>query len=72
MPARARDIIRAFASFGVVFKEPKKGSHWKARLGEVSYTIPLHNGPKSEVDDIYIRGACRAFNVDEDALRKLL
>lgn len=72
MPARARDIIRAFAAFDVIFREPKKGSHWKARKGEVAYTIPLHNGPKTEVGDEYIRGACRAFGVDEDELRKLL
>ena len=72
MPARAKDIIRAFAQLGIHFEKPSKGSHWKARRGEISFTIPLHNGPKSEVGDIYIRSACRAFSVDEKELRKLL
>lgn len=72
MPARARDLARALESFGVVLEKPRSGSHWIARLGAVAYPIPLHNGLKTEVPDVYVRGACRAFGLDEGELRKRL
>lgn len=72
MPARARDIARALKQFGVELIEPGSGSHWKAVRGSVVYTIPCHNGPKTEVSDVYIRGVCRAFELDYNAFRKHL
>ena len=72
MPARARDVIRALKEFGVSVEEPSTGSHWKAKRGSVIYTIPLHNGAKTELADHYIRGVCRAFQIDLAELRKHL
>ena len=73
MPARFRDIIRLVVEFGGEIEEPKSGSHWKAkRLGFGSYPIPAHNGPKTEIDDCYIRGLCRSLQFDEVEFRKKL
>lgn len=72
MPPRARDLARALATFGITVEAPRSGSHWTARRGSVSYSIPMHNGMKTEVKDPYIRGVCRAFGLDEDELRRLL
>ncbi len=73
MPARLGDIVRALARFGVAVDEPSKGSHWKAnKPGCRVYTLPAHNGKKTELDDKYIRGMCRALGIDEDEFRALL
>jgi hypothetical protein len=51
------------------------GKHpWKARRPSdgKTYGIPAHNGVKTEISEVYIRGLCRAFDLDETAFRKLL
>jgi hypothetical protein len=72
MPARLRDLARALQALGVTVEPPSSGSHFKARRGSIVFPIPAHNGPKTEIDDRYIRAACRAFDLDESELRKLL
>ncbi len=59
---------------GLVFEliEPKRGSHWVLECNGRSYTLALHNGPKSELSDIYLKGLCRTFKIDESELRKHL
>jgi hypothetical protein len=56
----------------VTVEAPGSGSHFKARRGSTVFPIPAHNGPKSEIDDRYIRAVCRAFDLDENELRRLL
>jgi len=34
--------------------------------------LPAYNGLKSELGDLYIRGLCRAFGLDERDFRRLL
>lgn len=74
MPARARDLIRALRKLGVAVDESVGGSsHFKAsKPGFRSYPLSLHNGLKSTVSEVYIRGVCDAFDLDEDELRELL
>jgi len=72
VPAKARDISRALKKLGVELIEPNKGSHWKAVKGGIVYPIPCHNGPKTEISDVYIRGVCRAFGLNEAEFRKAL
>lgn len=72
MPARLRDVVRALRQLGVEVEAPSSGSHWKARKGGAVYPIPAHNGERSSIGDVYIRGVCRAFDLDEKALRNLL
>ncbi len=71
MAARLRDVSRALKSFNVEIEPGSK--HYKAtRAGARCYTIPAHNGEKTDVVDHYIRGVCRNFGIDEDEFRKLL
>ena len=72
MPARLADLTRALRSMGVNVEKPRSGSHYRAVRGGTVYPIPAHNGPKTEITDTYIHGVCRALELDEDALRKLL
>ena len=54
--------------------EPKGGgSHYRAsKLGFRSYPLPLHNGMKSELSDVYLRGVCSAFEIELSELKKKL
>lgn len=72
MPARLGDIARAIEGLGGSVEQPKKGSHFKARLGSQMYPLSAHNGWKTELSDFYIRGMCRALGIDETAFRALL
>lgn len=36
------------------------------------YPLPLHHGTKTELSDVYVRGLCRALEIDYEELRKLL
>jgi hypothetical protein len=72
MPARLAKLRRALEAMGITVTEPASGSHWKAQRDGKTYPIPAHNGPKTEIDDCYLRGVCRCFGLDEKALRKLL
>gem|GEM_PF-979195 len=65
MPARLTDIATLLLSYGVALEEPSKGSHWKLkRQAYRVYTIPAHNGRRSEIGDVYIRAMCRHFDID--------
>ena len=73
MPARLRDIKRALLEYGVTAEAPSSGSHWKLRdaSGKV-YTLPCHNGDRTELSGVYLKGLCRAFGSDlEDFKRRL-
>lgn len=72
MPARLRSIMRAAEKLGATTSEPTSGSHWKIEKDGKMYPIPAHNGERSEISDLYIRGMCRALGIDEKELRKLL
>lgn len=73
MPARLRDIRRALESMGCAIEAPNGGSHWKAtRPGLPCYPIPAHNGVRSEIGDTYIRGLCRALQLDIAAFKQRL
>lgn len=73
MPARLGAVARVLAEMGLVACARRKGSHCIFRSpGGVTYPIPAHNGFKSEIPDVYIRGACRAFGLDYDDVKKKL
>jgi hypothetical protein len=57
-------IVRAARKLGIEVERPRSGSHWKfKREGDRTYPIPAHNGEKQEIDDKYIQGLCRNFNL---------
>ena len=65
MPLRLRQIKKRAKDFGISLEEPRRGSHWKLRRGnEGVYPITAHNGLKSEIPDVYIRGLCNHFRID--------
>ena len=73
MPARFRDIVRVLGEYGVRIEEPRTGSHWKAiSKSGLSFRITAHNGLKSEIPDVYIRGICRTFEIDLAEFKKKL
>ena len=37
-----------------------------------TYSLPLHHGLKTELSDAYVRGLCRALEIDYEELRKQL
>jgi hypothetical protein len=50
-----------------------KGSHVVIDDGKGrTYPLPLHHGAKTELSDVYIRGLCRALEIDYEELRKRL
>lgn len=50
-----------------------RGRHpWKATRADGTYPFPAHGGLNSEVDDVYTRGVCRKFGIDETEYRALL
>lgn len=74
MPARFRDVLRALHALNIdVLRRQGAGSHCILRdeKGHV-YTLPLGNGPRTELSDHYIKGLCRSFELDFDEFKKLL
>jgi len=74
VPSRYPRLRAALAKLGVrVFERSGKGSHVVVDDGKGhSYPLPLHHGVKTELSDVYIRGLCRALDLDYEELRKHL
>jgi hypothetical protein len=69
MPPRLKDIKRALRTFGVETSKPGTGSHWHlTKPGFTLFTVPAHNGLKSEITDKYIGLLCAHFRIDRNAL----
>ena len=50
-----------------------KGSHVVlVNAAGKTYPVSLHNGAKTEISDVYVRGICRFFGVDYEELKKKL
>ena len=74
MPARYAKLRAALAKLGVrVSERSGKGSHVVVDDGKGhSYPLPLHHGTKTELSEVYVRGLCRALDLDYEELRKNL
>jgi hypothetical protein len=72
MPARLRDIRRAFEKYGGTIVEPTSGSHFKAVRGSITFPLPGGNGLRTELSDKYIHLLCRAFGIDVTEFKRLL
>lgn len=66
MPARLREFVAAAGHFGFELDDSKKGKHcYKLRRpGERPYTVPAHNGLKTEIGDEYLKAFCRQYGID--------
>jgi hypothetical protein len=40
--------------------------------GQKTYPVSLHNGDRTELSDVYIRGICRKFGIDYQTFRSKL
>lgn len=72
MPARFSDIERAAGTFGILVAKGGKHNKKLVRAGSRCYTIPAHNGGRSEISDVYIAGLCRNFQIEEAEFRSRL
>lgn len=75
MPARLNALIRALQERGIVVEPPRSGgSHWKARRpdGGACYQLPAHNGLRTELPDVYVRGVARHFDIDFQDFKRSL
>ena len=75
MPARYKRLVKALRKLGITVKQrPGKGSHAILDDGKGhTYTLPLHHGERTELSDVYLRGLCRAFEIEDfEAFRRLL
>ena len=74
MPARYARLRAALTQLGVrVSERPGKGSHVVVDDGKGhTYPLPLHHGAKTELSDVYLRGLCRALEIEYEELRKRL
>lgn len=71
MPARLSAITKALKKRGGRVDASKSGSsHFKAFYADKMFPIAAHNGMRTEIADVYIRGLCREFGFDEKAFRK--
>ena len=64
MPARLSAILRALKDFDATIENPSGGSHFKAYRNGTMYSIPAHNGLKSEIPDMYIKQLCKELGID--------
>ncbi|GMV44040.1 MAG: hypothetical protein AMXMBFR64_57560 [Myxococcales bacterium] len=67
MPYRLRDVKRHLEARGVAVVEAGGRHPYRAERDGKVYPIPAHNGLKSELADVFIRGVCRCFGLDQDA-----
>ena len=74
MPVRYPRLRSALKKLGVrIFERAGKGSHVVVDDGKGHvYPLPLHHGTRMELSDVYVRGLCRALEIDYDDLRRLL
>ena len=74
MPARFREVVLALKLCGVEAMVRKgKGSHVVLRnAAGNTYPVSLHNGDRTELSDVYLRGICKKFGLDYAEFRKKL
>lgn len=67
MPMRLRDFGQWLKEHDIEIEPAKR--HWCARkAGYGMYPLPAHNGPKTELPDKYLKGACKHFGIDPKKL----
>lgn len=65
MPRRLADIRPELALL-LCSIDSGKGSHLKVRrAGMRPYTLPCHNGERTELSDLYLKGLARALGLDQ-------
>jgi predicted RNA binding protein YcfA (HicA-like mRNA interferase family) len=67
MPAKMSRFAAVAEEYGFSL-DPNKGKHnvKLRRDGERPYTVPCHNGMKTEISDHYIKAFCRQYAINRD------
>lgn len=64
---RLSDLQRVLTKLGYTIEPGAK--HYKVTAPNgVAYMLPCHNGARTELTKIYVRGLCRAFGLTEQDL----
>lgn len=63
------DVAAIAARYGSTLDQSSGGKHnWRfVKAGKRPYTVPAHNGLRTEISFQYIRGLCRNHDVPESA-----
>jgi hypothetical protein len=75
MPAKFWAIRRALRQYQDLKLEERagKGSHMIVRDGRGrTYVLSLHRGEHTELSDVYVRGLCRAFDLNYEEFKRKL
>lgn len=74
MPARFKAVLRALHALDIHPLMRQGGSSHCILTDDKGhvYTLPLGNGARTELSDHYIKGLCRAFELDFVQFKKLL
>lgn len=65
MALRLADIKRILESMGYTVEPGAK--HWKVASPDgLCYPVPAHNGLRSELDKVYLRGLIRTFKLPKN------
>ncbi len=70
---RLRDIKRAVEGLGYELVPPRGGgSHYRVRVQGRVYTLPAHNGLRTDISEIYVAGLCRVLKMSVEDFKALL
>lgn len=71
MPSRLADVARNVKRLGGEVDKPRSGSHWRVyRSDGRMFPLPAHNGPKSELSDVYLRELAAFLGVEVAELKR--
>ena len=66
---RLSKLAQLLKQYDIAIEPGSKHFHAR-RKGYGVYAIPAHNGLKSEIANVYLRGLCRHFDIDLETLLK--
>lgn len=67
-PRRLSDVARIAAQHGCVLEEGGGKHNWRfTKAGKRPYTVPAHNGLRTEIPWKYIQGLCRQMEIPIEA-----
>jgi hypothetical protein len=68
-PRRLSDVASVAAHYGCTLESSGGGKHnWRfTKPGKRPYTVPAHNGMRTEISWKYIQGLCRNMDIPIEA-----
>ena len=70
MPIRLAELIKRAKNLGLEYEDGgTRHPHRFRKPGARPYTVPAHNGIKTEISDEYVDGLCKCFDIDPEDIR---